>query len=80
MCGETCKRNALDGLGAYAFVGDGFSDRCVSLGASRRFARSGLARWLDGQGVPYEPFDDLRDVAASLVDPEREGAGDGRGG
>ena len=80
VCGESCKRSALDGLGAYAYVGDGFSDRCVSLAASRRFARGGLARWLEEQGVPYEPFDDLRDVAAALEAPGREGAGDGRGG
>ena len=50
----------------FAYVGDGVSDRCVSLAAERVFARDGLARWLDGQGVPYEPFDDLHDVALAL--------------
>jgi hypothetical protein len=47
-------------------VGDGYSDRCVSLATERRFARAELADWLDGQGVAYEPFDDLCDVLAAL--------------
>jgi 2-hydroxy-3-keto-5-methylthiopentenyl-1-phosphate phosphatase len=53
-------------LQEFAFVGDGVSDRCVALAATRRFARAGLARWLDERGVPYEPFTDLDDVAARL--------------
>jgi 2-hydroxy-3-keto-5-methylthiopentenyl-1-phosphate phosphatase len=81
VCGEPCKRSALLEAGRpFAYVGDGISDRCVSLMATRRFARRDLARWLDEQGVPYEPFDDLRDVAAALGDTSRESAGDGRGG
>lgn len=82
VCGEPCKRRALGGIGPFAYVGDGISDRCASLAASRRFARGGLARWLDEQGVAYERFDDLHDVATALGRGERmgEGAGDGRGG
>jgi 2-hydroxy-3-keto-5-methylthiopentenyl-1-phosphate phosphatase len=66
VCGEPCKRMALARAGPFAFVGDGVSDRCVSLAAERVFARDGLAAWLDGQGVPYEPFDDLHDVREAL--------------
>jgi 2-hydroxy-3-keto-5-methylthiopentenyl-1-phosphate phosphatase len=62
VCGEPCKRMALAEGGPFTFVGDGVSDRCASLAAERVFARDGLARWLDEQGVPYEPFDDLHDV------------------
>ncbi|HEY1318142.1 MAG TPA: haloacid dehalogenase-like hydrolase [Gaiella sp.] len=82
VCGERCKRGAVAGLGPFVYVGDGISDRCVSLAADRRFARRTLAVWLDEQGMPYEPFDDLHDVAAALAaGPVREkGAGDGRGG
>ena len=69
VCGERCKRAAVGGLGPFAYVGDGVSDRCVSLAAQRRFARDGLARWLDREGVPYEPFDDLHDVLAALAGP-----------
>ena len=69
VCGERCKRAAVAGLGPFAFVGDGISDRCVSLAAERRFARAGLARWLDEQGIAYEPFDDLRDVLGALEAP-----------
>jgi len=68
VCGEPCKRGAVAGLGPFAYVGDGISDRCVSLAADRRFARRSLAVWLDEQGVPYEPFGDLRDVASALAD------------
>jgi 2-hydroxy-3-keto-5-methylthiopentenyl-1-phosphate phosphatase len=78
VCGERCKRAAVAELGPFAYVGDGVSDRCVSLAADRRFARAGLAAWLDGQGVPYEAFSDLRDVARALE--HGEAAGDGRGG
>jgi 2-hydroxy-3-keto-5-methylthiopentenyl-1-phosphate phosphatase len=64
-CGEPCKRGSLAGA-PYAYVGDGYSDRCAALAAERVFARDALARHLDGRGVPYEPFDDLRDVGAAL--------------
>jgi HAD superfamily phosphoserine phosphatase-like hydrolase len=66
VCGEPCKRMALRDIGPYAFVGDGVSDRCASLAADRVFARDGLARWLDENGVAYEPFADLNDVRAAL--------------
>jgi 2-hydroxy-3-keto-5-methylthiopentenyl-1-phosphate phosphatase len=66
LCGEPCKRDAVRRLDRFAFVGDGISDRCVALAAERVFARAGLARWLDRQGVAYEPFDDFYEVAARL--------------
>ncbi len=60
-CGEPCKRGALpDGLLVY--VGDGYSDRCAALAADRIFARDGLARYLDGRGVRYEPFTDFHQL------------------
>ena len=68
VCGERCKRGAVAGLGPFVYVGDGISDRCVSLAAERRFARRTLATWLDEQGVAYERFDDLHEVAAALDD------------
>jgi 2-hydroxy-3-keto-5-methylthiopentenyl-1-phosphate phosphatase len=67
VCGEHCKRVAVDGLGLFAYVGDGVSDRCVSLAAARRFARAGLARWLEAQGAAFEPFTDLYDVTRALA-------------
>jgi len=67
VCGERCKRSAVAGLRSFAYAGDGYSDRCVALAAELRFARDGLAAWLDEQGVAYEPFDDLHDVQAVLV-------------
>jgi 2-hydroxy-3-keto-5-methylthiopentenyl-1-phosphate phosphatase len=65
VCGDLCKRRSLP-PGPVAYVGDGYSDRCAALAADRVFARDGLAEWLDENGVPYEPFDDLHDVAAGL--------------
>lgn len=64
-CGEACKRAALAEL-RYVFVGDGYSDRCAAVAAQRVFARDGLARYFDEQGLPYERFDTLHDVAAAL--------------
>ena len=80
VCGERCKRSAVGSLGPVAYAGDGYSDRCVALAADVRFARDGLARWLDEQGVVYEPFDDLHDVRAELRVLQEGDAGDGRGG
>jgi 2-hydroxy-3-keto-5-methylthiopentenyl-1-phosphate phosphatase len=65
VCGEACKRAALPD-GQVVYVGDGYSDRCAALAASRVFARDGLAAYLNERGVTYTPFDDLRDVARGL--------------
>ena len=65
VCGEPCKRGSLAGE-PYVYVGDGYSDRCAALAAERVFARDGLARYLDERALPYEPFDDLHDVAVAL--------------
>ena len=66
VCGEPCKRADLVGLEPFAYVGDGFSDRCVALDATCVFARDGLAEYLSGQGLPFEHFEDFRDVSASF--------------
>ncbi len=66
ICGEPCKRGSLAGE-PYVYVGDGYSDRCAALAAERIFARDALAAHLDARGVAYEPFEDLRDVAAALA-------------
>jgi 2-hydroxy-3-keto-5-methylthiopentenyl-1-phosphate phosphatase len=64
-CGEPCKRAELP-PGEVAYVGDGYSDRCAALAATRVFATGGLARYLSERGIPYHPFDDLRDVLRAL--------------
>jgi HAD superfamily phosphoserine phosphatase-like hydrolase len=64
-CGEPCKRGALAGE-PYAYVGDGYSDRCAAQAAERVFARDGLARYLAEREVPFEPFASLRDVDRAL--------------
>jgi 2-hydroxy-3-keto-5-methylthiopentenyl-1-phosphate phosphatase len=65
-CREPCKRGALAGGGPYVYVGDGYSDRCAALAAERVFARDSLASYLSAQGVAFEPFDTLDDVAVAL--------------
>ena len=71
VCGERCKRGAVASLGPFAYAGDGVSDRCISLLAERRFARDGLAAWLDAQGIGYERFADLHDLVRALADGPR---------
>jgi 2-hydroxy-3-keto-5-methylthiopentenyl-1-phosphate phosphatase len=66
-CGEPCKRADLPADGEVVYVGDGYSDRCAAQAADRIFARDSLARYLDEQGVAYEPFDNLDDVARALA-------------
>lgn len=65
-CGQECKRGALAPGNAVVYVGDGYSDNCAALAASRVFARASLARYLEERGVPYEPFETLHDVARAL--------------
>jgi 2-hydroxy-3-keto-5-methylthiopentenyl-1-phosphate phosphatase len=65
-CGEPCKRADLPTNGEIVYVGDGYSDRCAARAADRIFARDGLARYLEEQGVTFEPFDDLYDVLQAL--------------
>jgi 2-hydroxy-3-keto-5-methylthiopentenyl-1-phosphate phosphatase len=66
VCGEPCKRTDVAALGDFAYVGDGFSDRCVAEAATRVFARDGLADYLAGMGVEFERFDDFHDVDRAL--------------
>jgi 2-hydroxy-3-keto-5-methylthiopentenyl-1-phosphate phosphatase len=66
VCGEPCKRADVAGLDGFAYVGDGFSDRCVAEAATRVFARDGLADYLAARGAPFEPFTDFVDLAARL--------------
>lgn len=67
VCGEPCKRAAVAGLDGFVYVGDGFSDRCVALAASRVFAREGLAEYLAARGVPYDPFEDFVGLERALA-------------
>jgi len=67
VCGQRCKRGVIAASEPYVYVGDGVSDRCVSLAASRIFARDGLARWLTERGVAYETFADMDDVRRALA-------------
>jgi 2-hydroxy-3-keto-5-methylthiopentenyl-1-phosphate phosphatase len=66
ICGDKCKRRSLPDTRPLVFVGDGWSDRCASLAADRVFARTGLADYLDEQGIPFERYETLNDVAAAL--------------
>jgi 2-hydroxy-3-keto-5-methylthiopentenyl-1-phosphate phosphatase len=66
-CGDICKRRFLPDGRPFVYVGDGYSDRCAALAAERVFARADLARYLASQDVPFEPFEDLEDVAAALA-------------
>jgi 2-hydroxy-3-keto-5-methylthiopentenyl-1-phosphate phosphatase len=69
VCSEPCKRRTVEELGRFVYVGDGVSDRCVSLAAERVFARDGLAAYLAARGEPFEPFTDFHDLDARLERP-----------
>jgi 2-hydroxy-3-keto-5-methylthiopentenyl-1-phosphate phosphatase len=64
-CGEPCKRSALPAR-PLVYVGDGYSDRCAALAATRVFATGSLALYLAERGVRYDAFDDFYDVLARL--------------
>jgi 2-hydroxy-3-keto-5-methylthiopentenyl-1-phosphate phosphatase len=66
VCSDRCKRRSLPEGKPLVFVGDGWSDRCASLAADRVFARTGLATYLEEQGVPYDRYETFFDVAAAL--------------
>ena len=68
VCGESCKRSSLP-HGEVAYVGDGYSDRCAALVATRVFATGGLAQWLHGRGVAFDSFEDFYEVLAALDAP-----------
>jgi len=67
VCGEPCKRADVGGRD-FVYAGDGFSDRCVALAASRVFARDGLADYLEERSFAFERFTDFVDIGAKLAD------------
>lgn len=66
VCTESCKRADVAGLEEFIYVGDGFSDRCVALAATRVFARDGLADYLAANKIGFEPFTDFYELERSL--------------
>ena len=66
VCGQPCKREDVRGFDGFVYVGDGFSDRCVALAATRVFARDGLADYLEARGVPFEHFHDFDQLGRAL--------------
>jgi 2-hydroxy-3-keto-5-methylthiopentenyl-1-phosphate phosphatase len=75
VCGEPCKRATVNGIGEFAYAGDGVSDRCVALAASRVFARDGLAEYLVAHGVAFERFEDFLEIEAALARPSPDQPG-----
>lgn len=68
-CGERCKRPLVEKIADWdrvVYVGDGWSDRCASLPAARRFACDDLARYLDAEGAEYHHFETFDDVSAVM--------------
>lgn len=72
LCNRPCKRFDLDQWRTgdpVVYVGDGVSDRCVAQAADRVFARDGLADYLAGIGVAFEPFRDFHQLRDDLSRP-----------
>ena len=69
LCGRPCKREPLRARWRgeqLVYVGDGISDRCVSLMADVVFARDGLSEHLAGIDVAFTPFEDFHEVRRAL--------------
>ena len=69
-CEQACKRSTVSALAdgsEVVYVGDGYSDRCAAEDADLVFARRGLAAYLSGRGVPFEPFDDFFQIAGRIA-------------
>jgi 2-hydroxy-3-keto-5-methylthiopentenyl-1-phosphate phosphatase len=66
VCGDMCKRRSLPAGRPLVYAGDGVSDLCAARAADRVFACGWLAEALERDGLAYEPFDTLADVAAAL--------------
>jgi 2-hydroxy-3-keto-5-methylthiopentenyl-1-phosphate phosphatase len=74
FCGTgVCKLRCIEGFRAehphtrIVHIGNGrVSDTCGALAADVVFAKDSLAEELDCRGVPYEPFETLRDVIPVL--------------
>ncbi|MGZ4317791.1 MAG: haloacid dehalogenase-like hydrolase [Gaiellaceae bacterium] len=64
VCGEPCKRGDLPDDAEIVYAGDGHSDYCAALAADHVYATGSLARYLDEQGVAYEPLTDFRTLPA----------------
>jgi 2-hydroxy-3-keto-5-methylthiopentenyl-1-phosphate phosphatase len=66
VCGEECKRAVVrelrDGYATVVYIGDGYSDRCAAMDADVRFARRGLARFLDDAGADFAWFTDFERI------------------
>jgi 2-hydroxy-3-keto-5-methylthiopentenyl-1-phosphate phosphatase len=69
LCGRPCKRQPLRARWQgqrLVYLGDGISDRCVSLMADVVFARDGLAAHLADLDVGFTPFENFHDVRRVL--------------
>lgn len=66
VCGEPCKRSDVGGLGPFAYVGDGISDQCIALAATRVFACDALAAYLAEHAIPFERFVDFDQLSRAL--------------
>ena len=58
---------SLNGGAPVVYIGDGWSDRCASAAADRRFARRSLATYLDGEGLDYTRFDNFDEIAEAFL-------------
>jgi 2-hydroxy-3-keto-5-methylthiopentenyl-1-phosphate phosphatase len=69
VCGEVCKRSLVTSLAGgdkVVYVGDGYSDGCAALTATRIFARRRLAAYLDERAIGFTRFDDFHEIADRL--------------
>lgn len=62
-----CKKFHLDKDSFCIYIGDGYSDRCAAINADMVFAKNSLAKFLDGEGEKYFPFESFADIIPVLA-------------
>lgn len=71
-CGKcgTCKTDIFTKLKTNSneiiYIGDGYSDRCVSAKADMLFAKDYLAKYCDDESIEYIKYDNFQDIINTL--------------
>ncbi|MGD9141338.1 MAG: MtnX-like HAD-IB family phosphatase [bacterium] len=73
-CKSSHVKKARDAGKVIIYVGDGLSDKCAAAQADVLFAKRDLAAYCDENGIPHIRFDNLDEVAKSIMSADLAGA------
>lgn len=66
-CKAAYARRVKENGGKIIYIGDGYSDRCVSALADVLFAKDYLARYCARENIPYHSFSDFGDILSIFL-------------